>query len=87
MSTSPSTPADLAAADSALRTAQDVVDSAIARLTEAGIDDNQVLAYDTAHAAAAVMAARGLLEYGETGENEAAITCAFAADEIADLAS
>ncbi len=47
MSTSPSTPADLAAAASALRTAQDVVDSAIARLTEAGIDDNQVLAYDT----------------------------------------
>jgi (2S)-methylsuccinyl-CoA dehydrogenase len=80
-------PADLAAADQALRTAQGVIDSAIARLVADGIDDNQVLAYDTAHAAAGVMAARGLLEYGATGDVEAAITCAFAADVIADLAA
>lgn len=80
-------PADLAAADQALRAAQGVVDSAIARLAADGIDDNQVLAYDTAHAAAGVMAARGLLEYGATGEIEAGITCAFAAEVIADLAA
>ncbi len=87
MSTSPVTPADLDAARGALETAQAVVDSAIDQLAESGIDDNQVLAYDTAHAAAAVMAARGLLEYGSKGEQEAAVTCAFAADVIADLAS
>ena len=87
MSTPESTPADLPAAKAALDTAQNVVDAAIARLAEAGIDDNQVLAYDTAHAAAAVMAAHGLLEYGETGEDEARITCAFAADVIAELAA
>lgn len=87
MSSPLTTPADLAAADQALLTAQGVIDSAIARLAADGIDENQVLAYDTAHAAAGVMAARGLLEYGTTGEVEAAITCAFAADVIADLAA
>ena len=80
-------PGDLDAAASAIADAQSVVDSAVARLADSGIDDNQVLAYDTAHAAAAVMAANGLLEYGSTGEIEARVTCAFAADVIADLAS
>ncbi|MCZ7628578.1 MAG: acyl-CoA dehydrogenase family protein [Microthrixaceae bacterium] len=87
MSSLLSIPADLPAADQALRAAQSVVDSAIARLATEGIEDNQVLAYDTAHAAAGVMAARGLLEYGATGEVEGAVTCAFAADVIADLAA
>ncbi len=86
MSSPLSIPGDLQAAESAISAAQAVVDSAVARLAEVGIDDNQVLAYDTAHAAAAVMAAHGLLEYGSTGEVEAGITCAFAADVIAELA-
>jgi (2S)-methylsuccinyl-CoA dehydrogenase len=85
MSTPTRTPADLDAARDALAAAQAVVDAAVARLAEVGIDDNQVLAYDTAHAAAGVMAARGLLDNGATGEDEGAITCAFAADVIADL--
>jgi (2S)-methylsuccinyl-CoA dehydrogenase len=77
---------DLTDAAAALDAAQRVVDAAIGRLAEHGIDDNQVLAYDVAHAAAGLMAARGLLDYGGRGDDEARITNAFAADVIADLA-
>jgi len=66
--------------------AQAVVDAGIARLAADGIENNQVLAYDVAHAAAAVQSARGLLGYGAKGELEARITCAFTADAVADLA-
>ncbi|HTN99459.1 MAG TPA: acyl-CoA dehydrogenase family protein, partial [Microthrixaceae bacterium] len=78
---------DLTTAASALDTAQQVLDTGIARLAEVGIDDYQVLAYDNAHAPAGVMSARGLLSYAERGSDEAQITCAFAADVIADLAA
>ena len=61
-------------AATALETAQGVLDAAIARLAADGIDDNQVLAYDVAHAAAGVMASRALLEYGAKGDVEARIT-------------
>ena len=79
-------PIDLTSAAAALDTAQQALDAAIARLAADGIDDNQVLAYDVAHAAAGVMAARGLLSYGGKGETEAAVTAAFTADVLADLA-
>ena len=46
-----------------------------------------MLAYDIAHAAAAVETARSLLDYGGKGELEAKITCAFVADAVHDLAS
>jgi (2S)-methylsuccinyl-CoA dehydrogenase len=85
MSTPLPTAADLDAARDALEIAQAVLDAAIARLAGLHLDDSQVLAYDVAHAAAGVMAARGLLDYGARGEDEAAITCAFAADVIAEL--
>ncbi len=79
--------ADLTSAAAALDIAQGVLDSGIARLAADGIDENQVLAYDVAHAAAAVMAARGLLSYGSRGDDEAKVTCAFAAEALADLAA
>ena len=50
-----------------------------------GIDANQVVAYDFAHAAAAVATARAALRYGEMGADEAAIASAFVADVVADL--
>jgi len=78
---------DLNAAAAALENAQDVIDAAIARLASDGIDENQVVAYDVAHAAAGVMAARGLLTYGARGADEAKITAAFTADVVADLAA
>jgi (2S)-methylsuccinyl-CoA dehydrogenase len=77
---------DLPAAAAAVDLAQQVVRDGIAALASAGaIDDNQVLAYDVAHAAAAVETARALLDYGAKGDDEARITCAFVAEAIADL--
>ncbi|MFZ4670299.1 MAG: acyl-CoA dehydrogenase family protein, partial [Microthrixaceae bacterium] len=80
------TSADMLSAATALDAAQAVVDSGVARLARDGIDANQVLAYDVAHAAAAVMAARGLLSYGTRGDVESLVTAAFTADALADLA-
>jgi (2S)-methylsuccinyl-CoA dehydrogenase len=78
---------DLAAAATVIDLAQGVVDSATKRLAAAGsIDDHQVLAYDLAHAAAAVATAKGLLDYGAKGDLEGRITCAFVADAVGDLA-
>jgi (2S)-methylsuccinyl-CoA dehydrogenase len=79
---------DLNAAASAVDAARDVVGRAIAHLAATGsVDDDQVVAYDLAHAAAAVETARTLLDYGARGDAEARITCAFAADAVADVAS
>jgi (2S)-methylsuccinyl-CoA dehydrogenase len=52
-----------------------------------GPDAAQVLAYDLAHAAAAVETARSMLDYGAKGEDEAGLTCAFVADVAHDLAT
>src|SRR4051794_16817591 len=77
---------DLSAAKAAVDAAQGVVDGAIAHLAATGsIDDQQVIAYDLAHAAAAVETGRAMLSYGEKGELEAKLTCAYIADAIADL--
>ena len=51
-----------------------------------GPDAHQVLAYDLAHAAAAVETARSMLGYGALGDDEARLTCAFVADAVHDLA-
>ncbi len=79
---------DLAAAASALTAARGVIDTGVRALAAApgGVDANQVLAYDVAHAASAVATAEALLAYGEHGEAEARITVAYVADAIHDLA-
>jgi (2S)-methylsuccinyl-CoA dehydrogenase len=77
---------DLAAAAAAVDTAREVVASGVRALAAAGGPDAaQVLAYDVAHAASAIETARALLDYGAKGETEAAITCAFVADAVAEL--
>ena len=77
----------LAGAAEAVDLAQHLVDGACASVREhGGIDANQVVAYDVAHAAAAVTTARAALEYGQRGEVEARIAAAFVADVVADLA-
>jgi (2S)-methylsuccinyl-CoA dehydrogenase len=77
----------LAGAAQAVETAQQLVDAACASVRDGGgIDANQVVAYDVAHAAAAVATARATLAYGELGEDEARIAAAFVADVVADLA-
>ncbi|MBK6856461.1 MAG: acyl-CoA/acyl-ACP dehydrogenase [Microthrixaceae bacterium] len=78
---------DLAAAATVTEIASGVVEAATRRLAAAGsIDDHQVLAYDLAHAAAAVATAKGLLDYGAKGDIEGRITCAFVADAVGELA-
>jgi (2S)-methylsuccinyl-CoA dehydrogenase len=77
---------DLNAAASAVDLARAVVQQALAHLAATGsVDEDQVVAYDLAHAAAAVETARTLLDYGAKGDEEAAITVAFAADAVADV--
>ncbi|HVJ97901.1 MAG TPA: acyl-CoA dehydrogenase family protein [Acidimicrobiia bacterium] len=49
------------------------------------LDKHPVIAYDLAHAAAAVEAAKVMCAYGEHGELESMLACAFVADAIADI--
>jgi (2S)-methylsuccinyl-CoA dehydrogenase len=79
---------DIDAAGSAVEAAREVVQRALVHLAATGsVDADQVVAYDLAHAAAAVETARTLLDYGANGDVEAAITCAFAAEAVADVAT
>jgi (2S)-methylsuccinyl-CoA dehydrogenase len=79
---------DLATAKSVLDLAHTVVDRGTTTLAAAGsIDAHQVVAYDLAHAAAAVATGRAMLAYGDRGDIEAAMACAFVADAVADLAA
>ena len=81
-----STPSGLAAAAHAVELAQHVVDSASAAIRACGgVDANQVVAYDVAHAAAAVATARAALTYGALGDVEELLATAFVADVVADL--
>ena len=78
---------DLTAADAVITTAHRVVETATRHLAErGGADKEQVVAYDLAHAAAAVETSRAMLAYGAKGELEATITCAYIADAMAELA-
>lgn len=77
---------DLQEAATSIEAAATVVRNATIGLAETGsIDADQVLAYDLAHAAAAVETARSMLDYGAKGELEAKLTCVFVADVVADL--
>ena len=88
MSAPTATP-DLAAAADAIDLADRVVGKAVRRLAglDGGADQHQVLAYEISHAAAGVATAKSLLDYGNKGDVEAKITCAFTADMVHDLAS
>lgn len=81
---------DLAEAAAAIEVAQHVTATAVSALAAAGpgaIDENQVVAYDLAHAAAAVDIARSVIGYGAYGPDEAALAVAFVADAVADVAA
>jgi (2S)-methylsuccinyl-CoA dehydrogenase len=74
------------AAARAVELAQHLVDQACAAVREqGGVDANQVVAYDVAHAAAVVEVARTALEYASLGEVEDQLAGAFIADVVADL--
>src|SRR5829696_10172021 len=74
----------LAQAGVVLHLADDVVRSGIDRITS--VDTDQVLAYDVAHVASAVQAARVMLGYGARGDVEARLACAYLADAMHDFA-
>jgi (2S)-methylsuccinyl-CoA dehydrogenase len=79
---------DLTAAADVVELARQVVNQGTTTLKAGGGPDaDQVLAYDLAHAASAVEAARSMLDYGARGDLEAAIACAFIADAVGELAS
>lgn len=79
---------DLTEAAAVIETADEVVRGATRHLAANGsVDVDQVLAYDLAHAAAAIETARSMLDYGAKGDLEAKLTCVFVADVVADLAS
>ncbi len=80
------TTGDLVGAAEAIEVADNVIGRAIRHLAASGGPDrHQVLAYDLAHAAAQVAAAKAMLDYGAKGDLEARLTCAFTADMIHDL--
>jgi (2S)-methylsuccinyl-CoA dehydrogenase len=82
----PQSVSGLAAAADVVELAQQLVDTACAAVrANGGVDRNQVVAYDVAHAAAAVSTARATLDYGALGETEALLATAFVADVLADL--
>ena len=79
---------DLTAAATVVELARGVVNAGALTLANGGgPETDQVLAYDLAHAGAAVETARSMLDYGAAGEIEAALTCAFVADAVGELAS
>ncbi len=79
---------DLQQANTAIDAGDAIVRSAVKNLAETGsVDADQVLAYDVAHAAAAIETARSMIDYGAKGDLEAKLTCVFVADVIADLAA
>jgi (2S)-methylsuccinyl-CoA dehydrogenase len=78
---------DLGAAARAVDLADQVVAAAASALAAAGgVDADQVVAYDLAHAAGGATTARAVLDYGARGEVEGRLACAFVADVLADLA-
>ncbi len=79
---------DLDAAGAALDLASAVVAGAARAVAEKGGPDvDQVVAYDLAHIAAGVRAARSALAYGTRGTDEGHIACIFVADALADLSA
>ena len=89
MATPKSSPTpDLKRAAQATELARRVVEQGVRTLASlGGPDDQQVLAYDLAHSAAAVETARSLTDYGSKGNIEALITCAFVADMLQEVSA
>ena len=81
-------PLDTAHAAELVAGARSVIDGGIAQLAQrGGVDANQSLAYDLAHAASAVATAQACLGYAQTGPDESALVAAFLASALSDLAA
>src|ERR1700732_3628706 len=84
-----STPAlDLDVATALIDQGDDVLTGALRELAKrGGVDANETLAYDLAHAASALATARSCLAYAAKGEVEAQLVAAFLAIVFSDLAT
>src|SRR5579863_854331 len=81
-------PLDLEHASRVVNDAQSVIDGALRSLRDGGgVDANQSLAYDVAHAASAIATARASLDYAARGEVESQLVAAFLAIALSDLAT
>jgi (2S)-methylsuccinyl-CoA dehydrogenase len=79
---------DLAQATKVIELARSVIDACTTKIASESIDDNQVIAYELAHAAATVETGRSLLDhYAAKGDVEARITCAYIADSVGEMAA
>ncbi len=79
---------DLAVAADLIERADAIVEGALAELLErGGVDENEALAYDVAHAASALATARASLAYAAKGEVESRLVAAFLAIALSDLAA
>jgi (2S)-methylsuccinyl-CoA dehydrogenase len=86
---------ELDAARAAVDRAAAIVDGASRKLAEASVEDgkvsvakldeHQLLAYDLAHAAAAVEGSKVMCDYGARGEIESMLARAYVADAIVDI--
>ncbi|MEJ5254244.1 MAG: acyl-CoA dehydrogenase family protein [Acidimicrobiales bacterium] len=79
--------ADLTAAKAVIDSAASLVEQATRHLASDSLDAHQVVAYDLAHAAAAVETGRAMLAYGARGDVEARLACAYIADAVAEIAA
>jgi (2S)-methylsuccinyl-CoA dehydrogenase len=78
---------DLHAASALLEEAQLVIGAAVKELAgHGGVDKNETLAYDIAHASSALAIARACLAYAAFGDTEADLTLTFLALALSDLA-
>ena len=78
---------DLHAASALLEEAQLVIGAAVKELAgHGGVDKNETLAYDIAHASSALAIARACLAYAAFGDTEAYLTLTFLALALSDLA-
>jgi len=84
-----STPAlDLDVAATLIDRGDDVLTGALRELAKrGGVDANESLAYDLAHAASALATARSCLSYAAKGDVEARLVAAFLAIVLSDLAT
>ncbi len=81
-------PLDRAHAAQLVASARSIIDGATSQLAQrGGVDANQSLAYDLAHAASAVATAQACLGYAAFGPDESALVAAFLAIAFSDLAS
>ena len=79
---------DLDVAADLIDHADDVLNGALRELSKrGGVDANETLAYDLAHAASALATARSCLNYAAQGDVEAQLVAAFLALVLADLAT